>query len=129
MKDYTAISAGIGLVWCVFLVFYFACTTPAMADCAPSIDVEPMSAGLARLTIAEACFPGQRVRLHYDTLELVRTLDANGHEANQSSGAVTLALDYESRARRPQDPDTCGMGYGSKSSVSYFALAKNLPMC
>jgi len=32
------------------------------------------------------------------------------HEANQTSGAVTLALDYESRARRPRDPDTCGTG-------------------
>lgn len=32
------------------------------------------------------------------------------HEASQKSGAVTLALDYESRARRPQDPDACGTG-------------------
>jgi hypothetical protein len=32
------------------------------------------------------------------------------HEPSQQSGAVTLALDYESRARRPQDPDTCGTG-------------------
>ena len=32
------------------------------------------------------------------------------HEAGQKSGAITLALDYESRARRPQDPDTCGTG-------------------
>lgn len=35
------------------------------------------------------------------------------HEPNQTSGAVTLALDYESRARSPRDPDTCGTGlYG-----------------
>ncbi len=32
------------------------------------------------------------------------------HESSQKSGAVTLALDYESRARRPRDPDTCGTG-------------------
>jgi hypothetical protein len=32
------------------------------------------------------------------------------HEAGQKSGAVTLALDYESRARLPRDPDTCGTG-------------------
>jgi hypothetical protein len=32
------------------------------------------------------------------------------HEPSQSSGAITLALDYESRARRPPDPDTCGTG-------------------
>jgi hypothetical protein len=195
---------------------------PAAADCATSIDVEPMSAGLARLNITASCSPGEKVRLHYDTLELIRSLDANGrltmlfdcymgeaapltvnvqdgpaipvqlrtldldritmvavtwkgsvnldlhafeyaakladenhvwagapssrwqaeerkrhdnrghgfisfssdgtgegdqlevytfvHEANQHSGAVTLALDYESRARRPQDPDTCGTG-------------------
>ncbi|MGO9546046.1 MAG: hypothetical protein ACLPPF_14800 [Rhodomicrobium sp.] len=181
-----------------------------------------MSAGLARLNIAAPCFPGQKLRLNYDSLELVRTLDGNGrlsmlfdcflgdkvpltvnvqdgpsipvqlqtldldritmiavswkgsvnldlhafeyaarlsdenhvwagapssrwqaeerkrrdnrghgfisfasdgtneggqlevytfvHEANQNSGAVTLALDYESRARRPQDQDTCGTG-------------------
>jgi hypothetical protein len=32
------------------------------------------------------------------------------HEPQQTAGAITLALDYESRARRPRDPDTCGTG-------------------
>ncbi|WP_155942371.1 hypothetical protein [Rhodomicrobium vannielii] len=32
------------------------------------------------------------------------------HETGQASGAVTLALDYESRARTPQEPDSCGTG-------------------
>jgi hypothetical protein len=32
------------------------------------------------------------------------------HEAHQVPGAITLALDYESRARSPRDPDTCGTG-------------------
>ena len=32
------------------------------------------------------------------------------HAAHQTAGAITLALDYESRARRPRDPDTCGTG-------------------
>ncbi len=33
------------------------------------------------------------------------------HEPNQHSGAVTLALDFESRSRRPGDHDTCGTGF------------------
>ena len=32
------------------------------------------------------------------------------HEPGQNAGAVTLALDYESRARSPQDMDSCGTG-------------------
>lgn len=32
------------------------------------------------------------------------------HEPSQKNGAVTLALDYETRARLPRDPDTCGTG-------------------
>jgi hypothetical protein len=32
------------------------------------------------------------------------------HEPSQTSGAVTLALDYESRARSLRDPDSCGTG-------------------
>jgi|SRR5208337_1569683 len=219
MKEYVVLSAGLGVAGCFFLFFYAG---PAAAQCVSSINVEPMSAGLARLTITASCFPGQKLRLHYDTVELIRTLDGNGrltmlfdcflgdkipltvnvqdgpaipvqlqtldldritmvaiswkgavnldlhafeyaaklsdenhvwpgtpssrwqaeerkrrdnrghgfisfasdgtsegdqlevytfvHEANQSSGAVTLALDYESRARRPQDQDTCGTG-------------------
>ncbi len=219
MKDYFAIHARLDIAVCIFLLI---CAAPAMAECVSSIDVEPMSAGLARLNIAAPCFPGQKLRLHYDSLELVRTLDGNGrlsmlfdcflgdkvpltvnvqdgpsipvqlqtldldritmiavswkgsvnldlhafeyaarlsdenhvwagapssrwqaeerkrrdnrghgfisfasdgtnesgqlevytfvHEANQNSGAVTLALDYESRARSPQDQDTCGTG-------------------
>jgi hypothetical protein len=219
MKEYVVHSAGLGVAGCFFLFFYAGL---AAAQCASSINVEPMSAGLARLTITASCFPSQKLRLRYDTVELVRTLDGNGrltmlfdcflgdkvpltvsvqdgpaipvqlqtldldritmvavswkgavnldlhafeyaaklsdenhvwpgapssrwqaeerkrgdnrghgfisfasdgtsegdqlevytfvHEANQSSGAVTLALDYESRARRPQDQDTCGTG-------------------
>ena len=33
------------------------------------------------------------------------------HEASQKAGAVTLALDYESRARSAKDVDTCGAGF------------------
>jgi hypothetical protein len=192
------------------------------AECAPSVDVEAMSAGLARLNLSAPCMPGSKVRLHYDALELVRSLDESGHvslvfdcflgertpltisfqegpparvqlqtldldrvtkvavtwkgsvnldlhafeyaaglsdenhvwpgapssrwqaeerrrrdnrghgfisfisdgrnegdqlevytfvhESHQASGAITLALDYESRARHPRDPDTCGTG-------------------
>lgn len=194
----------------------------ASAECEPSIAVEPMSAGSARLSLSAPCFPRRKVRFRYDAIELVRSLDESGgltmmfdcflgdkipltvsfqdgpsipvqlraldldrvtmvavvwkggvnldlhafeyaaslsdenhiwvgapssrllagerrqrdnrghgfisfasdgagegdqlevytflHEANQSGGAITLALDYESRARSPRDPDTCGTG-------------------
>jgi hypothetical protein len=32
------------------------------------------------------------------------------HSGTQAAGVIAMALDYESRERRPQDPDTCGMG-------------------
>ncbi len=195
---------------------------PANAECEPSIAVEPMSAGSARLSLSAPCLPRRKVRFRYDAIELVRNLDASGrltmtfdcffgdkipltvsfqdgptipvqlraldldrvtmvavawkgsvnldlhafeyaatlsdenhiwagapssrlqagerrqrdnrghgfisfasdgtgegdqievytflHEANQAAGAITLALDYESRARSPRDPDTCGTG-------------------
>ncbi len=42
------------------------------------------------------------------------------HEPNQTAGAVTLALDYESRSRRPRDPDTCGTGLFSDLEYKVF---------
>jgi hypothetical protein len=42
------------------------------------------------------------------------------HAPSQSSGAVTLALDYENRARRPQDMDTCGTGLYSDLEYKVF---------
>jgi hypothetical protein len=181
-----------------------------------------MSAGLSHISVISACRPGQKVRLRYDRLELVRKLDGNGrldtafdcflgdtpplsiifedgsqiasrlrtldldrvtkvavswqggvnldlhafeyaagmtdeghiwaaapssrwqveqrmkadkrghgflsfasdgtsegdqlevytfiHEPEQTGGAISLGLDYESRARTPPDPDTCGTG-------------------
>jgi hypothetical protein len=192
------------------------------AECEPSIAVEPMSAGLARLTVSAPCLPQRKVSFRYDSVEFVRSLDDGGHlslpfdcflgdkipltvsfqdgptvpvqlrtldldrvtmvavvwkgsinldlhafeyaaklsdenhvwagapssrwqaeerkrrdnrghgfislasdgggpgdhaevytfvqEANQTGGAVTLALDYESRSKHPRDPDTCGTG-------------------
>ncbi len=192
------------------------------AECEPSIAVEPMSAGLARLSVSAPCLPQRKVSFRYDAVEFVRSLDDSGHlamtfdcflgdkipmtaafqdgptvpvqlqtldldrvtmvsvvwkgsvnldlhafeyaaklsdenhvwagatssrwqaeerkrrdnrghgfiswasdgsdagdhaevytfvhEANQTAGAVTLALDYESRSRHPRDPDTCGTG-------------------
>jgi hypothetical protein len=194
----------------------------ASAACEPDVAVKPMSAGRARVAISAPCFSGRKVRLRYETVELVRFLDERGrltlmfscflgdkiplavsfqdgpevsvqlraldldqvtmvavawkagvnldlhafeyaashsgenhvwagapsspleakerarrdnrghgfisfasdgagvgdqievytfvHEPNQISGAVTLALDYESRTRNPRDPDTCGTG-------------------
>jgi hypothetical protein len=47
------------------------------------------------------------------------------HEASQSSGAVTLALDYESRARHPPDPDTCGTGLYADLEYRIFVWHPN----
>ena len=225
MKGYFVFSAVLrfaGLFSLFLCVASASGAANAPADCASTINVEPMSAGMARLTISASCAPGRKLHLRYDTLELVRTLDGDGrltmlfdcylgdkipltvklqdgpsipvqlrtldldrvtmvavvwkgsvnldlhafeyaakladenhvwagapssrwqaeerkrhdgrghgfisfasdgtgegdrlevytfvHEANQSAGAVTMALDYESRARRPQDPDSCGTG-------------------
>ena len=219
MNGYCIIPGKLGLAACIFLLFL---GTPARADCPVAVNAEPMSAGLARLDVTASCFPGKKVRLLYDTLELVRTLDKSGrltidfdcflgdkipltvsvqdgpsvpvqlrtldldritmvavvwkgsvnldlhvfeyaakagdeghiwagapssrwqaeerrrrdnrghgfigfasdgsgeggqlevytfvHEPGQNAGAVTLALDYESRARSPQDVDSCGTG-------------------
>ncbi|MBT3069718.1 hypothetical protein KKP04_02390 [Rhodomicrobium sp. Az07] len=186
------------------------------------MSVEPVSAGLSRISVAAPCFPSGRVQVRYDSLTLVRALDENGaltllfdcylgekpplkltfpdgsevqtqlrtidlervtkvallwrgranldlhafeyaadfsdvghvwagapssrwqaeerrrrdnrghglmtsaaegtgegdqlevytfiHETGQASGVVKLALDYESRARIPQEPDSCGTG-------------------
>jgi hypothetical protein len=219
MKSRSALVLGLGFA-CCFLIL--GAGRSEASNCAPSIEVEPISAGLSQIVIAAPCFANGKVRLRYDALELVRVLDASGrlsmqfdcylgdktqlsivlpdgsstevalqtvdldrvtkiavtwkgsvnldlhafeyaadsgdeghvwaaaassrwraeerrrrdkrghgfisfssdgategdqlevytfvHEPGQSSGAVTLALDYESRARRPQDTDTCGTG-------------------
>ena len=204
-------------------VFLFGCSAQSKAaECEPSIAVEPMSAGLARLTVSAPCLPRRRVTFKYDAVEFIRGLDESGrldmtfdcflgdkapltvsfqngptvpvqlqtldldrvtmigvvwkgsvnldlhafeyaakladenhvwtgapssrwqaeerkrrdnrghgfmsftsdgsgggdqvevytfvHEPNQATGAITLALDYESRSRHPRDPDTCGTG-------------------
>jgi hypothetical protein len=220
MKNRFAVYAGVG-IFCTGLLLNCPVQSAA-AECEPSISVEPMTSGLARLALSAPCLPGHKVRFVYGGLELVRTLDEAGrlsavfdcflgekapmtvafadgpeipvelrtldldrvtiiavswkggvnldlhafeyaakladenhvwagapgspwqaedrkkrdgrghgfmsftsdgaaegdqlevytfvHAPKQSSGAVTLALDYESRSRRPQDPDTCGTG-------------------
>jgi len=197
-------------------------TKASPLECTPSIEVEAMSAGLARLSISASCLADRKVHLQYDALDFVRHLDQTGkmslvfdcflgdkvplivsfedgpslpvklqtldldrvtkiavtwkgtvtldlhafeyaaglsdenhiwrgtpssrwqaedkkrhdgrghgflsfltrandegsqiqvytfvHEPHQAPGAITLALDYESRAHYPRDPDTCGTG-------------------
>jgi len=206
------------------VVCLFAASPPGHCApaCEPSVSVEPVSAGLSRISISAPCFAGGHISLRYDSLTLGRVLDENGaltvlfdcylgekpplkltfpngmeiqaqlrtidlervtkvalfwrgrvnldlhafeyaadfndaghvwagapssrwqaeerhrrdklghgfmttvsdgtregdqlevytfiHEPSQASGAVTLALDYESRARIPQEPDSCGTG-------------------
>jgi hypothetical protein len=220
MKSLFAVYAGLA-IFCSGLLLNRPVQS-ATAECEPSIGVEPMTSGLARLAVSAPCFSGHQVRFLYGGLQLVRKLDEAGrltavfdcflgektpltvsfaggpaipvelrtldldritmvavswkgsvnldlhafeyaaklsdenhvwagspgspwqveerkkgdgrghgfmsfasdgtaegdqlevytfiHAPNQSSGAVTLALDYESRARRPQDLDTCGTG-------------------
>lgn len=204
-------------------IYFVAPAHPEASTCKPSVDVEPVSAGLSQLAISAPCMPNGRVHFHYDAIELIRPLDASGrltflfdcflgdkpvltvsfddgsfylvqlrtvdldrvtkiavmwkgavnldlhayeyaaaasdeghiwagapssrweaeerrmrdhrghgfisfasdgaaegdqlevytfvHEASQKAGAVTLALDYESRARSAKDADTCGAGF------------------
>jgi hypothetical protein len=220
MKSRFAVYAGFA-IFCSGLLLNRPAQSAA-PECEPSIGVEPMTSGLARLALSAPCLSGHKVRFLYGGIELVRNLDEAGrltaifdcflgettpltvsfadgpdipvelrtldldritmvavswkgsvnldlhafeyaaklsdenhvwagapgspwqaeerkkrdgrghgflsfasdgmaegdqlevytfvHAPNQASGAVTLALDYESRARRPQDPDTCGTG-------------------
>ena len=45
--------------------------------------------------------------------------------ANQKSGVVSLALDYETRSRSPPDTDTCGNGLYSEISYETIVLDRN----
>jgi len=219
MSTRAAWLAGLGVVVCFLMA---GPPARSASECVPTVDVEPVSAGMSQIAIAAPCFPQGRISLHYDSLTLIRTLDNNGranilfdcylgekppltlsfpdgtqtsiklrtidldrvtkvaliwrgrsnldlhafeyaadfadeghiwagapssrwqaeerrrrdrrghgfmttasdgtsegdqlevytfiHETTQASGAVTLALDYESRARVPQEPDSCGTG-------------------
>lgn len=43
----------------------------------------------------------------------------------QKNGVVSMALDYESRARQPQDPDTCGNGLYSEVRYETILFDRN----
>jgi hypothetical protein len=49
-------------------------------------------------------------------------------QAEQKSGIISMALDYESRARRPQDPDTCGNGLYSEVRYETIMFDRNLSL-
>ena len=51
------------------------------------------------------------------------------HEANQTAGAVTLALDYESRSRHPRDPGHLRHGPICRSRIQGFRLASGRQSC
>ena len=44
----------------------------------------------------------------------------------QKGGVVSMALDYESRAREPQDPDTCGNGLYSEIRYETILFDRNV---
>src|SRR3974377_993941 len=76
MKGRIAVHAGLALF---FLSFFLpGPAQSAGAECEPSIGVEPMSAGQARLALSVPCMPGQKVRFRYAGLELVRKTDESG---------------------------------------------------
>jgi hypothetical protein len=220
MKGLSAFILAWSALFCAIL--FLAPAHCQAADCAPAIDVKPVSAGLSQIAISAPCLANGKVHFRYDSVELIRTLDAAGgltlmfdcflgdkppltivfsdgsesvvqlrtvdldritkiaviwrgdvnldlhayeyaaaasdeghiwagapsdrwqveerrmrdkrghgflsfmsdgseegdhmevytfvHEASQKTGAVTLALDYESRARPTKDADTCGTG-------------------
>jgi hypothetical protein len=230
---------GIVCVWlasiCLALFSPGSSAQPRVAACQPSIVVEPMSAGIAHLSVSAPCLPRRRVHFRYDALDLVRSLDEHGrldfnfacflggnvalmadfqegpllpiqlrtldldritmvavlwkggvnvdlhafeyaaklsdenhvwagapasrwlaeerkmrdgrghgfisfasngrseggqaevytfvHEPHQKSGAVTLALDFESRSTRPGDHDTCGTGF--YADLEYMAFVRH----
>jgi hypothetical protein len=47
-------------------------------------------------------------------------------QADQKNGVISMALDYESRARRPQDPDTCGNGLYSEVRYETILFDRNI---
>lgn len=49
------------------------------------------------------------------------------HRPGQGSGVINLALDYESRAKKKRDIDTCGTGLFSDLEYEAFLLARNAP--
>ncbi len=63
---------------CFGLYLMGSLTQSNAAGCEPSIAVEPLSAGLARLAVSAPCIPNRKVRFQYDAVELVRNLDGSG---------------------------------------------------
>ena len=47
-------------------------------------------------------------------------------QADQKNGVISMALDYESRARRPQDLDTCGNGLYSEVRYETVLFDRNI---
>ncbi len=46
--------------------------------------------------------------------------------ATQKNGIISMALDYESRAKRPQDPDTCGNGLYAEVRYETILFDRNI---
>jgi hypothetical protein len=47
------------------------------------------------------------------------------HQPGQKSGVINMALDYESRAKGPRDPETCGTGLYSDVEYEAVLLERN----
>src|SRR5262250_28290 len=79
MKSRFAIYAGLAIFCSGLLLNRPAQSAPV--ECEPSIGVEPMTSGLARLSLSAPCFSGHKVRFLYGGLELTRKLDGVGRLA------------------------------------------------
>ncbi len=84
---------------CLALLLVGSSTKSKAGACEPSIAVEPMSAGLAHLSVSAPCMPQRKVHLHYDVLDLVRSLDEHGRlDINFDcflGDKVALTLDFQ----------------------------------
>ncbi len=84
-------------------------SSPALcqaSNCAPAINVEPVSAGLSQIAISAPCHANGKVHFRYDSVELIRTLDA--------SGRLTLMFDC---FLGDKPPLVIAFGDGSESVV------------
>jgi hypothetical protein len=93
------IAVCVGLAAAFSGLFPFGSATPsASAECGLSASAEPIGAGQSELKISAPCSPRQKVRLRYDTIELVRVLDESGRLTLTFScflGDIPLTVSFE----------------------------------
>ncbi len=72
-------SASVLAASAIFGAIHFSAPARCEAsNCAPAINVEPVSAGLSQIAISAPCLANGKIHFHYDSVDLIRTLDASG---------------------------------------------------